>query len=157
MDNKIKIGIIFIIVIVGIGALYFYADGKITNAINEVYRSIEYLDYSVEITSLIPISVKYTYVYRLTNPTNIDVILAYYADVFIGDEYIQTLEFDILVPANEFVTTSFISTVGTEAAEILMQLSNPTYHYYGQMEGSGTYLFFTISKSWTDEWDWTQP
>jgi len=156
MNKSVKISLVLISIVIGIGALYFYADGQVTDAINHVYHSVEYLDYSVEITSLHPLSGKFTYIVGLRNPTNIDVELSYYADILIEDEYISTLEFDVSVPANEFVTIRSFYTTGAGNMALVQQFITPTYHYYGQMKGSGKYLFFTLSKSWTDEWYWTQ-
>jgi len=151
--NKILL-VITIFGVIGIGGLYIYADSEVTIAINSVADSLEYMDSRLEDFSLFPTSATYVYVYRLENPSNIDVTFTYYAEIYFEEQYVSTLEFEILVPAKRSVTVETEEHIGKEAFEMLQGLSEIEYHYIGSFTGEGKFLIFTIKKTWSNEWDW---
>jgi len=155
MSQSRNLIIIAIVGLVGLGALYSYADTQVKKAINLVHESRERVAYSDD-SSIFSSTANLFYVFRLENPTDIDILYSSYYEVYFEGTYITTFEFEILVPAKRSITvdvTAFVGTEGVEALEDLYWATDGEIHYEGSFSGKGTYLLFTISKSWNEEWD----
>ena len=154
MNSKYALGAILVLIIGG-GGLYLYADSEGTNAINEVADSMEFLDSRVSNFNLLGLSVDYIYTYRLENPSKYDVLFEYYVEIYYQDTYVATMEFVEMVPAGRSITVDIECHVGSEAVGIVTGLINPTYRYEGDFKASTTILYIPIAKSWSNEWEYT--
>lgn len=113
--------VLVIVGLFGLGALYSFADIQVKEAINLVHESRERLAYSDD-SNIFSSTANLFYVFRLENPSDIDILYSSYYEVYFEGTYITTFEFEKVVPAKRSVTVDVTAFVGTDGVETLEDL-----------------------------------
>jgi len=122
---------------------YLYADTAATEAINAVAGSIECLD-----SADAPDGSAWIFTFRFTNPSRHDVTFHYYVEMYLGHDYITTLEYSVTVPAQRRAIVEARGPIGDAAYRTLLNNPDATYRYEGAF---GARCLF-IEKSWENTW-----
>ena len=145
--------VLIIIILTAYAVLNSYEDQLVTNAIYNVHYSVTIINYSFKTNSSPTSSGEYSYIIKLSNSADFNISYSYYVEMYIGDQYIQTIQFQTVVPAEREMIIETKSSVGSEGYNAILTNSNPIYHWKGNFKGSGRAIISYLYKSWSTEWD----
>lgn len=119
--NK-KLVAVPIIVLAIVAASYFALKAQVTAAVNETIESLEFVDFKLENTSLIPLSATIVLIGTVENPSNFQMTISMDADLYLGDAYITTLTMqDENIRANGKSTIEMRVKLGSSEIETFVE------------------------------------
>ena len=149
-----RVYIVIGIVLIGIfcQGIYLYGESNVMEAIDLVSGSKEDGYPRVANFTIVPTVITYSHIYIFENPSEIEIKLHMYADIYYEEECVSTIQFTKIVPAHGRLRVEPKAVFYEDGVKILEELSPVQFRYVGKFSAMGKYLSFTYWMTWDEIW-----